>query len=155
MSRKAETDENKGILTAPYVLEYSYTRSTGPVLGRFLSGLRDKKIEGIRAANGRVLVPPVETDPVTGEELDEFVQVGEVGTVTACSWLAEPRAEHPLDKPFAWALVQLDGADTGLLHAVDCGSAEKIEVGSRVEVSWRDERHGFITDIECFRLVGD
>jgi len=42
-----------------------------------------------------------------------------------------------------------------LLHAVDCGSAEKIEVGSRVEVSWRDERHGFITDIECFRLVGD
>ena len=49
-------------LTAPYVLEYSYKRSVGPVIGRFLAGLREGKIFGVRTRSGRVLVPPVEYD---------------------------------------------------------------------------------------------
>ena len=37
------------VLSAPNLLEYTYTRTTGPVIGRFMTGLRDHKvIEGIR-----------------------------------------------------------------------------------------------------------
>ena len=54
-------------LVEAHVLEYpgGYTRSVGPVIGRFLTGLRDGRIEAVRLADGRVLVPPTEYDPST------------------------------------------------------------------------------------------
>lgn len=138
------------LLTASHVLEYPYRRSVGPVIGRFLAGLKERRIEGIRTVEGRVLVPPVEYDPVTGESLAEFVEVGPAGVVTTWAWVATPRAKHPLDRPFAWALVRPDGADTALLHAVDAGDPARMRTGMRVTPRWRDERVGEIQDIVCF-----
>ncbi|MEN8184980.1 MAG: OB-fold domain-containing protein [Myxococcota bacterium] len=135
---------------APHVVEYPYRRSVGPVLGRFFTSLRDGRIEGIRTAAGRVLVPPMEYDPETGEATGEFVEVGSVGEVTTWSWVARPRPKHPLDRPFAWALVRLDGADTALLHAVDAGDESQMRTGMRVRARFRAERKGEIQDIECF-----
>lgn len=146
----ADATPDTAPLSAPHVLEFPYTRSVGPVIGRFLTGLRDGKIEGIRAKDGRVLVPPVEYDPVTSETLDEFVEVGQGGVVTTWAWVSEPRPKHPLDHPFAWALIRLDGADTAMLHAVDAGDEATMSTGMRVKVRWRDERDGMITDIACF-----
>jgi uncharacterized protein len=139
-----------GGLRAPYTLEYTYRRSLGPVIGRFLSGLRDGRIEGVRTATGRVLVPPVEYDPDTGEAVVDFVPVAETGTVTTWAWVREPRPRQPLDRPFAWALVKLDGADTALLHAVDAGRPERMSTGMRVRVRWSEHRTGAIGDIACF-----
>lgn len=138
------------MLSAAYVLEYTYQRSVGPVIGRFLAALRDARVEGVRTKSGRVLVPPAEYDPDTGEATEEFVEVGQAGVVKTWSWIAEPRRANPLSKPFAWALVQLDGADTALLHAVDAGSIERMKTGMRVRVKWADERVGRIQDIACF-----
>ena len=138
------------VLSAPHVLEYPYKRSVGPVIGRFLAGLRDGRIEGVRTAAGKVLVPPTEYDPETGEPTGDFVEVGSVGVVTTWAWVSQPRRNHPLDKPFAWALIQLDGADTALLHAVDAGEESAMRTGLRVRARWRDERAGHITDIDCF-----
>ncbi|HWC37810.1 MAG TPA: OB-fold domain-containing protein [Acidimicrobiales bacterium] len=138
------------ILVAPNILEYPYTRTVGPIIGRFMTGLRDGRIEGIRAKDGRVLVPPTEYDPVTGEPLDEFVPVGEAGVVTTWAWVNEPRPPHPLERPFAWGLIRLDGADTAMLHIVDAGDEARMTTGMRVRVQWRDERVGEIQDIACF-----
>jgi uncharacterized OB-fold protein len=138
------------VLTALHVLEYPYKRSVGPVIGRFLTGLRDKKLEGIRGSDGRVIVPPVEYDPQTAAELSEFVAVGPAGVVTTWAWIAEPRPNNPLQKAFAWALIRLDGADTALLHAVDAGDETRMKTGMRVKPRWREERSGHILDIECF-----
>jgi uncharacterized OB-fold protein len=138
-------------LVATHVLEYPYTRSVGPVIGRFLAGLRDGRIEGVRAADGRVLVPPTEYDPDTGDAVThEWVEVGPGGEVTTWAWLDEPRSNNPLARAFAWALIKLDGADTALLHCVDAGSADAMRTGMRVTARFRDEREGLITDIECF-----
>ena len=84
---------------------FTFTRSTGPVVGRFLTELRNKKIVGIKGSEGIVLVPPPEYDPVTFEPLTEFVEVGQSGTVKTWCWVNEPRAKHPLDRPFVWAMV--------------------------------------------------
>ncbi len=142
------------VLSAPHILEYPYTRSVGPVIGRFLAGLRDRSILGIRTAGDRVLVPPTEYDPNTGEPLEEFVEVGQAGVVTTWAWVATPRKNQPLDRPFAWALIRLDGADTALLHAVDAGDESKMTTGMRVQVRWRENTTGEIRDIACFEPEG-
>lgn len=138
------------MLSAKYVLEYTYTRSVGPVIGRFLAALRDGRLEGVRTATGRVLVPPTEYDPETGEATSEFVEMAETGIVKTWAWVSEPRRQNPLGRPFAWALVQLDGADTSMLHAVDAGGPERMKTGMRVRVKWAEHRVGCIQDIACF-----
>ncbi|WP_346054156.1 MULTISPECIES: Zn-ribbon domain-containing OB-fold protein [Amycolatopsis] len=138
------------VLSAPLDVGFDYTRSLGPVLGRFVQGLRERRIEGVRGSDGRVHVPPVEYDPVTAEPLTEFVPVGTEGTVLSWSWMAEPLEGQPLSRPFAWALVKLDGADTAMLHAVDAGSPDRVHTGLRVRVRWADERVGHIRDIAYF-----
>jgi uncharacterized OB-fold protein len=142
----AESD----ILAAPLAIEYPFRRTLGPVLSAFFTGLREQVVLGIRGRDGRVLCPPTEYDPVTGEELDELVEMGTSGSVTTWSWEPSPRRGQPLHQPFAWALVRLDGADTGLLHAVDAGTPERMSVGTRVRIRWAEDRVGSITDIACF-----
>ncbi|WP_425825177.1 Zn-ribbon domain-containing OB-fold protein [Streptomyces fractus] len=138
------------VLRAPLVVEFPFTRSLGPVQSAFLSGLRDRTVLGVRTGDGKVMVPPVEYDPVTAEEIRDLVEVGATGTVTTWAWNPEPRRGQPLDTPFAWVLVQLDGADTALLHALDAPGPDAVHSGMRVRVRWAEEREGAITDIACF-----
>ena len=141
-------------LSAPLDIGFDYTRSLGPVHGRFATALRDRRILGVRGSDGRVHVPVVEYDPDTAAALDDFVEVGQQGTVVTWSWVPEPLEGQPLPHPFAWAFVRLDGADTPMLHAVDVGSPEKISTGMRVQVRWAVERGNGIRDIACFEPVG-
>ena len=137
--------------SAQHVVAYDYRRSVGPVLGRFFTELRGRRLVGNRTPSGRVLCPPMEHDPETSAAAEPgFVEVGPGGTVTTWCWVARPRARHPLQQPFAWALVRLDGADTALLHAVDAGSESRMRTGLRVRPRWRAETRGEIADIECF-----
>ena len=131
-----------------HTIDFPYTRTLGPVFSAFLTGMRDGKILGIKGLDGKVICPPTEWDPATGEGLDnDFVEVGPGGVVTTWAWVTEPAPKHPLDHPFAFALIQLDGADTGLLHAVDAGSIDNMKTGMRVAARWKDERIGHITDV--------
>ena len=144
-------------LIGHHVLEFpgGYRRSLGPVVGRFLTSLRDGKIEGVRLSDGRVLVPPTEYDPVTSEPVGEPVEVGPAGTVTTWTWVGEPHAgKHPLDVPFAFALIRPDGADTAMLGAVDAGSPGAMSTGMRVGPRWKAERTGHITDM-CWLPLDD
>jgi uncharacterized protein len=137
-------------LHAPMEIAFDYTRSLGPVLGEFMTGLRGRRLLGARAADGRVHAPPFEYDPVTSLPPEDLVEVGPTGTVLSWSWLPSPLAGQPLGRPFGWALIRLDGADTALLHAVDAGSAAAMRTGMRVRPRWADERVGSIRDIACF-----
>lgn len=142
------------VLSAPHSMEFPYTRSTGPMVGAFLTGLRDRKVFGVRDSSGRVVVPPPEYDAKTAAALphDDLVEVATEGVVTAWSWNPKPRPGQPFERPFAWALVRLDGADTSLLHALDA-PRERIATGMRVRVRWADETIGDIHDIACFEAV--
>ena len=150
ISRTCFTFKVSTPLSAPLEVGFDYTRSLGPVLGRFITGLREHRIEGVRGSDGRVHVPPVEYDPVTAEPLTDFVPVAAEGTVLSWSWISVPLEGQPLAHPFAWALIRLDGADTAMLHAVDAGSPEQIHTGMRVKVRWTDEPAGHIRDIAYF-----
>jgi uncharacterized OB-fold protein len=151
-SSPVQIDTHQKPLSAPLKLSFDYTRTVGPLLSQFFTALRGRRILGVRGTDGRVLVPPAEYDPVTYQPLTEVVPVASVGTVLSWTWQAEPLEGQPLDKPFAWALIKLDGADTALLHAVAADSAEQISTGARVHAHWIDEPVGAITDIAFFAL---
>ncbi|MFG2573857.1 Zn-ribbon domain-containing OB-fold protein [Streptomyces sp. NPDC048481] len=138
------------VLKAPLVVEFPFTRSLGPVQSAFLTGLRERVVLGVRTGDGRTLVPPVEYDPVTAEEIHDLVPVAPTGTVTTWAWNHAPRRGQPLATPFAWVLVRLDGADTALLHALDAPGPDAVRTGMRVRIRWAAERVGAITDIACF-----
>jgi len=139
-----------GSLMAPLRLFYPYDRTVGAVIGRFLTSLAVKKIEGTRGVDASVHVPPLEFDPATGAALTEWVAVGDTGLVLTWSWQPEPFADNTLQQPFAWALILLDGADTPMLHAVRVASVSEMSTGMRVRAVWAAEPTPSITAIMCF-----
>jgi uncharacterized OB-fold protein len=134
-------------------VEFDYTRSLGPVLSRFMSALKRRQVCGGVLSDGRVAVPPPEYDPITHEPVTELVHVGDEGVVQTWAWVPEPVADQPLDRPFAFAHVLLDGADAPILHAVAVDSPAEIETGLRVKVRWADQTTGTIRDIAWFERV--
>ena len=107
-SSPVQIDPHEPPLSAPLKLAFDYTRSVGPLLGKFFTALRERRIVGVRGSDGRVHVPPPEFDPVTWERLTEIVPVASVGTVMSWTWQPEPLEGQPLARPFAWALILLD-----------------------------------------------
>ncbi len=143
------------VLHAPMKVEFDYTRSLGSVLSQFMSALKQHSVLGGVLADGRVVVPPPEYDPVTHAAITELVPVSDMGTVQSWSWVSEPVAQQPLDRPFAFAQVLLDGSDAPLLHAVAVDSPADISTGLRVRVRWADQPTGTIRDIAWFEPAGD
>jgi uncharacterized OB-fold protein len=138
------------LLHAELEISFDYTRSLGPTLSEFMTALAGRRILGARASDGKVHAPPFEYDPVTSVAPAELVEVGPGGTVVSWTWKDEPETGQPLNRPFGWALIRLDGADTAMLHAVDAGSAGLMSTGMRVRPRWSDRHGSGITDIECF-----
>jgi hypothetical protein len=141
-------------MRAEVTMEFPYKHSTGETIGRFLAGLKEQQtIWGQRVAGQGVVVPPLGYSEVDASAGGAWVAVKPTGTVTAVAGVRKPLDHlHPSDTPFAFVLVKLDGADTALAHVVTDGH-ERVQVGSRVEVVWADERTGTIRDIARFRLV--
>lgn len=118
---------------ASFALETTYKRSLGPIFGAFAAGLRDGRLLGAVTSSGRVLCPPREADPETGEAVAaELVEVGPEGTVVVAT--------------DGWALIRLDGADSAMLHRVD----GVVATGDRVRPRWAEQRTGSITDLLAF-----
>jgi uncharacterized OB-fold protein len=136
-------------------LEFPYSRTLGPVVGAFMAGLREGRLLASRTPGGRVLVPPLEHDPDTGAAVEpELVEVGPAATVRTWTWVAQPTPRQPLDRPFAFALLAPDGADTAMVHVVDVDGPDHMTTGMRVVPRWRDERKGRIDDIEAWVPAG-
>jgi uncharacterized OB-fold protein len=153
MSAVTDHQEPGEILSAPLIIEYPFKRTTGPIIGAFLTGLREQVLVGSKAEDGRVIVPPAEFDPISGNDLTELVEVGPEGVITTWAWVTEPHAKHPLDDPFAWVLVQPDGADTPMLGALKADGIDAVATGARVRPAWAAEREGHIDDIAHWELV--
>ena len=127
--------------------------SAGAVGSRFLIELRDKKrIMGTRCpACNRVYVPARSICKDCFGQLDEWVEVSDKGTVLTYSIEYEPKPIQPVDPPIIYGIIQLDGADTGLVHMLGEVDPEQLRVGMRVQAVFSDERVASITDIKYFK----
>ena len=136
-----------------------YRHTAGRAATRFFRELKDnKRIVGVRCPScRRVLVPPRGFCERCFVPVDDFVAVGDKGTLTTFTIVYAHFTSLP-PPPYCVGIIKLDGADTGLIHYIggvdlqDMEAAKKaISVGMRLQAIWRDEREGKITDIECFR----
>ena len=115
------------VLRAPHVLEYPYSRSVGPVIGAFLTGLRDgTHPRGVarRRRGPTVIVPPTEYDPTTGGGHRRAGRggPGRRGHDVGVGGRARARTTRS-SAPSPGRSCRLDGADTAMLHVVDGGVA--------------------------------
>jgi uncharacterized OB-fold protein len=111
----------------------------------------------------RTLLPPRSFCDQCYVETDDWEHVadeGEIHSITVQHYSYEGLPEPPL----AITLIDLDGADTNMLHWVDSDeldlsdpkiARDELSPGTRVKAKWKDEdeRTGEITDIQHFEPV--
>lgn len=133
-------------------IKVPYTWSVGETGSKFFLELRDhKKIWGTRCPScGKVLVPARKICGKCFQQTDEWVEVGSEGTVQTFTVVRYPSEVHPLRPPFGYAVILLDGADTGMTHLLAGSDPIKWRTGMRVKAVFKEDRKGNILDIAYF-----
>jgi len=134
------------------------TYSAGATGSKFLIALRDKgKILGTRCtACNRVYVPARSVCTECFAQIDEWVEVGDKGTVLTYSIDYETKpVMQPVEPPVVYAVIQLDGADSGFVHMLGEVEPEKLSIGMRVQAVFKPkkERVASILDIMYFKPI--
>ena len=127
--------------------------TAGAVGSKFLIELRDnKRIMGTKcAACNRVYVPARSVCTDCFAQLNEWVEVSDKGTLLTYAIARQSTVAQPVTPPIIYGIVQLDGADTGLVHMLGEVQLEKLHVGMRVQAVFKEERTANILDIKYFR----
>jgi hypothetical protein len=149
------------MLVVPTTIEIQHTASLPE--SAFLRALEEGKLLGARTRKGRagekgkVYFPAREADPATGQQLDEFIELPDKGTVTTFAIINIPFAGQRIKPPYVAAYVLLDGADIPFLHLVTEIDATDVRMGMRVEAVWkpREEWGLGIDNIDYFRPTGE
>jgi len=134
-------------------MELPYKTFVGALASKFFSELRDnKKILGIRCPQCKlVYMPPRAVCGKCFAKLDEWVELSDKGTVLTYTVVNYKEPMHPMGPPFAYGIIQLDGADTGLLHCIFGVDPSKLKIGMRVQAVFKEKREGNMLDIKYFR----
>jgi len=85
--------------------------------------------------------------------MDQWVEIGNEGTLTSYTMVYQSEPSHPVKTPFAYGIINLDGADTGFAHIIGEVNPNDLRVGMRVQAVFKDKRTGSILDISYFKPV--
>ena len=121
--------------------------AAGNIGSQFLVSLRDdKRILGARCEPcQRVACPPQPFCSLCGNTTIHLLEVGPRGTLRSWTEMADGRT---------YGLIQLDGADSSLLHLL-LGDTTTWSTGARVLARFADPRTGNILDIAGFESCPD
>lgn len=136
----------------PYELSY------GPVWTRFFEGMAQKKIYGTKCGQcSRVLVPARSFCPRCFVDTTDWVEAGQLGTLTAWSYVNYRYFGMPTEPPFISALLRLDGTDVDFLNIIggfDMSDFEQVRKivhnGMRLRAVWKDDPDATILAIKYF-----
>jgi hypothetical protein len=135
-------------------LSIPYAWAAGRHATRFYQEIAERrKLFGTRCPQcQRVLFPARKACSRCFANTTEWVEVGPAGTVTSFTVVhyAEPRVQ-PLSPPFAYALIQLDGADTAFIHLLSDVDVKDVKTGMRVEAVFAEQPQGNILDVKFFK----
>jgi len=137
-------------------LELQYAWSHGEALSRFFQELKNGRIIGRKCYRcQRILVPPRVYCEQCFRRTDEWAYVQDTGTVNTFSVCYVDTDASRLTQPRIPAVIELDGAGSGvgILHVLGEVEPQQIRIGMRVKAVWLppEERRGAITDIRYFR----
>ncbi|MFC1851623.1 long-chain-fatty-acid--CoA ligase [candidate division CSSED10-310 bacterium] len=135
--------------------------STGPLMGKFLSELRDnKRILGNKCPKcGRLQTPPREICAICRIRVEELVEIGPEGVVGSydITYYAspDPLTGESRETPYCAAFIRLDGCSGNdvFWHEIKPDHIKQLKRGVRVRPVWAEERTGAITDIKYFEII--
>jgi uncharacterized OB-fold protein len=127
--------------------------AAGGVGSQFLIALRDKKkIMGTRCPTcNRVYVPARSVCKDCFGQLDEWVEVSDKGTLLTYTVCQQSSRVQPVEPPIVYGIIQLDGADTGIVHMLGEVDLEQLRIGMRVQAVFKEKREASILDIKYFK----
>jgi len=157
--------QEEELLVLKKVISVGQKFATGPVMGKFLNGLKEKKIYGNRCpVCKRMQVPPREVCAVCRVRVEAFEEVGPKGNVrlldTAYYASPDPLSGETRETPYAMAYILLDGCkgQEVFAHFIRDDQIDRIEMGwnekkgTIVRPVWAETRSGKVTDIRYFEI---
>lgn len=136
-------------------IKVPYTWWVGETGSHFFATLRDeKKILGAYCSKcDMVFIPPRKACGRCFNQDMEWREIGDEGTLLTYTVPAAKADIHPMEPPFAFGIIKLDGADTGLTHLVAEFKEGELKSGIRVKAVFKEDREGNILDIRYFKPV--
>jgi hypothetical protein len=149
MSDDMEKKIFKGRIKVPY------KHTAGAYVENFITNIdKNNKIMGIKCPKcGEIYVPPKMICFKCFEKMEEWVEVGNKGTVKGFTLITHSTPVMPLEPPFAYALIHLDGSTTDIIHLIKETDPKKLKEGIRVEAVFKEKPRKRITDIEYFKVI--
>lgn len=145
---------NEEIIVQQTALSIPYAWAAGEHATRFYQEIAEnRKLFGTRCPEcQRVLFPARKACSRCFADTTDWVEVGPGGVVTSFTVVhyAEPSIQ-PVSPPFAFGLIQLDGADTAFVHLLAEIDVKTIKTGIRVEAVFAEPTRGCILDIRHFK----
>jgi uncharacterized OB-fold protein len=137
-------------------IKVPYSWQAGETASYFLIRLRDdQKIVGRKCPKcQKVLVPPRKNCPFCFVHTKEWVELSGQGEVETFTIVHRGTHIQPLKPPFVYAVIRLDGADTGMVHLLGEVEPGDVKEGMRVKAVFAEERKGSPLDIAYFKPVG-
>jgi uncharacterized OB-fold protein/putative sterol carrier protein len=160
-SADGEAEEKpEELIVLKQVLSIPQRFATGPVMGKFLNALKEKKILANKCPScGRLQLPPREICAECRVRATEWVEVGPEGVITIpdITYYAspDPLTGEGRETPYITAHFLLDGCKghETLWHELKPSDIDQATKGARVRPVWNTNRTGAITDILYFEII--
>lgn len=147
------------LINIPLLVDVPYRFAAGRYMTRFLVELRDNgKFLGVKCPScKRVMIPPRIVCARCHVKTEEWVELGNEGTLAAFTIMyipmTDPTTGKPHDPPFSYGSVKLDGGDAAIDHFLNIEpDMNKLWVGMRFRAVFRpkENRIGDLSDILYF-----
>ena len=136
-------------------MEPDYAYTLGIAGERFFNEIKENaKIMGTKCRKcGKIYVPPKIYCEECFEKIEDWVEVGNKGTVYTYTIAYLDEHGEKLEKPVVYAFIKFKNAFGGLIHKLGEVEPENVRIGMPVEAVFKPtvERKGTINDIKYFR----
>lgn len=159
--------EEKGeeLIVLKKTISVNQKYATGPVMGKFFEGLKQKKIIGNKChVCGRIQLPPREVCAECRVRVDEFVEVGPKGELRLMETVyyssPDPLTGEARETPYGAINVLFDGCKGNevMWHLLRKDQLDEVTMGrgtkkgSRLRPVWKEKRQGDVFDIKYFEI---
>lgn len=164
-----DVEPEQELLVLKKTISVNQRFATGPVMGKFLQGLREKRIMAIKCPScGRLQSPPREICAPCRVRNEEWVEIGpggEMRLLEYCYYASpDPLTGETRETPYGGIGILLDGCRDNEVfwHLLKPEELDEVQMGmvlgdtvvhgTRLRPVWAAERTGSINDIKYFEI---